>query len=142
MCGLTGLYNLDGAPVDVRVLRRMTDLLRHRGPDDQGFSLFSLTPPRAMPWNVSTQPSTSDGFEGALGFNRLSILDLSECGHQPMVAADGSAMLIYNGEIYNAFEHRPTLEAEGFRFRSRTDTEVLLCLYQKHGIEGLIERLN
>jgi asparagine synthase (glutamine-hydrolysing) len=142
MCGLAGLYNLDGAPVDVRVIRRMTDLLRHRGPDDQGFSLFSLRPSRALPWTVSTQPSTSDGFEGALGFNRLSILDLSECGHQPMVADDGSAMVVYNGEIYNAFDHRPTLEAEGFRLRSRTDTEVLLGLYQKHGIEGLLERVN
>lgn len=141
MCGITGLYNFDGEPVDVETLRRMTHVLRHRGPDDQGFSLFSLPCARAAAWSPS-QPAPYGAFEGGLGFNRLSILDLSRDGHQPMVAADGSVLLIYNGETYNAFEHRPGLESAGFRFRSRTDTEVLLCLYQQYGIDGMLERLN
>jgi asparagine synthase (glutamine-hydrolysing) len=141
MCGIAGLYNLDGAPVDVRVLRGMTDAVRHRGPDDQGFSLFSLHAPRAVAWTEANPPATT-GLEGGLGFNRLSILDLSREGHQPMVSADGNAIIIYNGETYNAFDLRPDLEAAGYRFRSRSDTEVLLYLYQHYGIEGMLARIN
>lgn len=81
-------------------------------------------------------------FEGGLGFNRLSILDLSRNGHQPMTAADGSIILAFNGEIYNAFDLRPALEASGFQFRTRTDTEVILRLYQQHGWEATLEHLN
>ncbi len=81
-------------------------------------------------------------FEGALGFNRLSILDLSIHGHQPMGNADGSIFLVFNGEIYNAFEYTAELEAAGFHFRSRSDTEVILYLYEKFGLDGMLSRLN
>ncbi|MEP6783521.1 MAG: asparagine synthetase B, partial [Acidobacteriota bacterium] len=119
----------------------MTDVQRHRGPDDQGFRLFSLrsgTSEELQPGDFARR----SGFEGGLGFNRLKILDLSDCGHQPMMNADRTVMLAFNGEIYNAFDYRAELEASGFRFRSRTDTEVILYLYEKYGLDGMLARLN
>src|SRR6185436_12371376 len=118
---------LTGEPADPAVLARMTDVQRHRGPDDQGFRGFSLRSGSSLEWQPGDAPNPA--CEGALGFNRLKILDLSDCGHQPMLSSDGAVMLAFNGEIYNAFDYRDELEASGFRFRSRTDTEVILCLY-------------
>jgi asparagine synthase (glutamine-hydrolysing) len=142
MCGIAGFVNLDGGPVNLRVLKRMTDIQRHRGPDDQGLGVFSLRGGRyqAVP---ATEPSLGDGlFEGALGFNRLKILDLSQQGHQPMANAAGTVILAFNGEIYNAFDYTRELEAAGFRFRSRSDTEVILYLYEKYGLDETLARLN
>jgi asparagine synthase (glutamine-hydrolysing) len=141
MCGIAGFISLSGAPADPATLVRMTDVQRHRGPDDQGFRLFSLKSgeSEALPaGDLSPRPA----FEGALGFNRLKILDLSQCGHQPMTNVDGTVLLAFNGEIYNAFDYRSELDASGFRFRSRTDTEVILYLYEKYGLDGMLERLN
>lgn len=140
MCGIAGFFNLDRSPADTSVLREMTDLLDHRGPDDQGFRLFSLSGKTSVEVAGGQQPS--DGLEGGLGFNRLKILDLSERGHQPMVNADGTVILAFNGEIYNAFDFKPELEAAGYQFRSRTDTEVILHLYEKYGLDGMLNRLN
>jgi asparagine synthase (glutamine-hydrolysing) len=81
-------------------------------------------------------------FEGILGFNRLSILDLSKNGHQPMCSPDGNVILMLNGEIYNAFDLKPRLVADGCRFKSTTDTEVVLYLYLKYGFLGMVEKLN
>ncbi len=100
MCGIAGFYNLDGAPVSVRVLKQMMDIQRHRGPDDQGARLFSLA--QATSEEVPTDAVCETTSEGALGFNRLSILDLSRNGHQPMVNAEGNIIIAYNGEVYNA----------------------------------------
>ncbi len=127
MCGIAGFVNLDGAPADAGVLAAMTDLIRHRGPDDRGTACLSLR--GAAP-------------DVALGFHRLNILDLSIHGHQPMANADQTVTIAFNGEVYNAFDFRPELERAGFRFRSRTDTEVLLYLYELYGIDGMLERLN
>jgi len=91
---------------------------------------------------ISGELEVAGGFEGALGFNRLSILDLSANGHQPMSTPDGRLCITLNGEIYNAFEFRPELEARGHRFRSATDTEVALYLYAEYGLAGMLERLN
>src|SRR3982750_4430859 len=103
MCGIAGFVNLDGGPADAGVLAAMTNLIRHRGPDDRGTLRLSLR---------GGLPDT------ALGFHRLKVLDLSDRGHQPMVSADGSTALLFNGEIYDA----PDLEAElaraGYRFRT------------------------
>ncbi|MGB7924621.1 MAG: asparagine synthase (glutamine-hydrolyzing) [Pyrinomonadaceae bacterium] len=142
MCGIVGIYNLNGAAVEPQVLSRMTDIQRHRGPDDQGLRLFSLSQPRATSLELEESYLSNRKFEGGVGFNRLSILDLSEKGHQPMLNEDGSVFIIFNGEIYNAFEYRPELEAAGFRFRSNTDTEVILHLYEHYGFAGMLERLN
>jgi len=84
MCGIAGFVNLDGAPVDANVLEAMTDLIRHRGPDDGGTLCLSLR---------GGIPDT------ALGFRRLNILDVSAGGRQPMTSPDGSTALLFNGEI-------------------------------------------
>ena len=127
MCGIAGFVNLDGAPADAGVLGAMTDMIRHRGPDDRGTLCLSLR---------GGIPDT------ALGFQRLKILDLSDRGHQPMTSPDGSTALLFNGEIYDAFDHRAELERDGHRFRTGTDTEVVLALYERDGLERMLERLN
>ena len=127
MCGIAGFVNLDGAPADASVLGAMTDLVRHRGPDDRGTLCLSL---RGGP------PDT------ALGFQRLQILDLSVRGHQPMMSPDGSTALLFNGAIYEAFEWKAELERRGYRFRTGTDTEVVLALYECEGLERMLERLD
>ena len=120
MCGIAGIFNTDGKPVSVVTLRSMTDAIAHRGPDGEGFF--------------------TDSFIG-LGHRRLAIIDLSEAGHQPMVTPEGDAVLSYNGEVYNFQELRTELEGNGYSFRSRTDTEVVLFAYKKWGIR-CVERFN
>ena len=116
MCGIAGIYNFSRQPVNPAMLRRMTDLLAHRGPDDAGQMIA--------------------GHIG-LGHRRLAILDLSPAGHQPMVSESGSTWISYNGECYNHLELRPLLEAHGHRFRSTSDTETILSLYEQFGIDFL-----
>lgn len=120
MCGIAGIFNLNGEPVSPVILRKMTDAIAHRGPDGEGFY--------------------TDSFIG-LGHRRLSIIDLSPAGHQPMMTKDGQYVLIYNGEIYNFQELRLELEACGHQFHSRTDSEVLLHAYVEWG-EKALTRLN
>ena len=135
MCGIAGFINLDGAPADAGVVAAMMRAVRHRGPDDCGHILLSL---RRGEITGHADPIADTG----IGFHRLKILDLSEQGHQPMVNASGTIVLACNGEVYNAFEFKPELEAAGYRFRSRTDTEVLLYLYERYGLDGMLGRLN
>src|SRR6266850_4103034 len=117
MCGIAGKLYYDGAgAVDESVLLRMCSALEHRGPDDQG--------------------TYTHGPVG-LGHRRLSIFDLSPGGHQPMSNHDCSMWIVFNGEIYNFLELRRDLERRGCRFRSRSDTEVLLRLYEEKGVECL-----
>jgi len=120
MCGIAGIFNLNGAPVSPVVLRRMTDAIAHRGPDGEGFY--------------------TDSFLG-LGHRRLAIIDLTPGGHQPMSMPDESIVLSYNGEIYNFREMRAELESRGHCFRSRSDTEVLLHGYAEWGLD-VLDRLN
>ena len=127
MCGIAGFVNLDGAPASASVLGAMTDMIRHRGPDDRGTRCLSLR---------GGIPDT------ALGFQRLKILDLSARGHQPMSSTDGSIVLLFNGAIYDAFDEKAELERRGYRFRTATDTEVILALYECEGLERMLERLN
>ncbi len=142
MCGLAGIYDPSGAPADPRILRAMTDIARHRGPDDQGFRMFSFTRRASEEVDFRTGSIPKALFEGGLGFNRLSIQDLSPNGHQPMANADKTIFIAFNGEVYNAHDYRPELEAAGFHFRSTSDTEVILYLYEKYGIEECLKRLN
>ena len=135
MCGLIGVVNLDGAPADAGVVAAMMRAVRHRGPDGCGQARLLLRQ-GAIAANAE---ATADA---VIGFHRLKILDLSERGHQPMVNPAGTVVLACNGEIYNAFDFKPELEAAGFRFRSRTDTEVLLYLYERYGLEGMLDRVN
>jgi len=120
MCGITGLINLDGAPVSPAILKKMTDAIAHRGPDGEG---------QWVDRNIG------------LGHRRLAIIDLSPAGHQPMVSSDHRYVITYNGEIYNYRELRASLEAEGFRFRSQSDTEVLLNAISAWGTKAL-DKLN
>ena len=116
MCGIVGVYNYGnpGMRLQSDTLVRMRDTMAHRGPDDAGIYV------------------SPDGKLG-LGHRRLSILDLSALGHQPMVSADGRYWIVFNGEIYNFRELRADLEPKGCTFRSNSDTEVLLALYAEYG---------
>jgi asparagine synthase (glutamine-hydrolysing) len=119
MCGIHGLYRLDGLPADGSVLPRMGAVTRHRGPDDEGMHV--------------------DG-RCAIGMRRLSIIDISG-GHQPIANADGSLVVVCNGEIYNFRELRRELESAGHRFKTHSDSEVLLHGYAQWG-EAVLDRLN
>jgi asparagine synthase (glutamine-hydrolysing) len=121
MCGIAGgVWTGGGEPLTPDVVRRMTDSIRHRGPDDEGQHL--------------TVDSGATGC--ALGFRRLSIIDLST-GHQPLSNEDGTVWIVFNGEIYNYQELRPDLERRGHRFTTHTDTEVIVHLYEEYGVECL-----
>jgi asparagine synthase (glutamine-hydrolysing) len=142
MCGLVGVYNTDGRPADARIIKRMMDTQRHRGPDDQGLHLGSLATGQETVGDLCNPPGAGGSHEFGVGFNRLSIIDLSSRGHQPMLSSDGMALIAYNGEVYNAPAFRSALEARGYGFRGHSDTEVILNLYCEHGINGTLERLN
>jgi len=142
MCGICGIYNLNDSPIDPEVLYQMMLIQRHRGPDDQGMRLFSLDNSMSNSEEISRNCSLTKKYEGGLGFNRLSILDLSKNGHQPMCNNDGSVFIALNGEIYNAFDYKSELESAGFNFKSNSDTEVILYLYERYGFSEMLERLN
>jgi asparagine synthase (glutamine-hydrolysing) len=118
MCGICGIVGVS----DRSSIELMTSTLSHRGPDDFGVKLF-------------------DSSGTALGHRRLSILDLSPLGHQPMTDTEGRYWLTYNGEIYNYLEVRNDLSAKGYRFKSNSDTEVIIYAYKEWGAECL-RRLN
>jgi len=117
MCGIAGRYNFtSGAPASRDVVTAMCDLLRHRGPDGHGVLI--------------------DG-PVALGHRRLSIIDLSDAGREPMQTDDGRLAITYNGEVYNFRELRRELEQRGHTFHSRTDAEVVLLAYREYGPQCL-----
>ncbi len=122
MCGIAGFWAPGGLDESaLTVLGKMTSAIRHRGPDDSGC------------W--------SDARIGlALGHRRLSVIDLSPEGHQPMTSRDGRYIIIFNGEVYNFLELRTELEASGARFRSESDTEVMLMAIQREGVVGAVRR--
>jgi len=118
MCGICGIVDHKGSLATRDRVLAMADRLSHRGPDDQGVYLSSPSTPRS-----------------ALGHRRLSIIDLSPLGHQPMANEDESAWIVLNGEIYNYKDLRKELEGKGHQFRSHTDTETVMHLYEEYGEE-------
>ncbi len=123
MCGICGVLAFnDSFARDERVVRAMRDTMTHRGPDDAGVWI-------------------SPEGRAALGHRRLSIVDVSHSGHQPMSNEDGNVWVAFNGEIYNHLELRSELEARGHRYRSRCDTETIVHLYEDEG-ERCVERLD
>jgi asparagine synthase (glutamine-hydrolysing) len=125
MCGITGaVWTEPKLAIDRSVLQRMTEVLRHRGPDDEGCYLtdFRLRPP------YGAMPGV------ALGFRRLSIIDLVG-GHQPLANEDESVWVVFNGEIYNFPELRHRLEGSGHTFKTRSDTETIVHLYEDEGLD-------
>jgi asparagine synthase (glutamine-hydrolysing) len=119
MCGIAGIINFDGSPVEEKGLLGMMESIKHRGPDDEG---------------------TFFGENFGLGHVRLSIIDLSPAGHQPMFCTNDRFVITFNGEIYNYIELRKELENE-YQFRTKTDTEVILAAYQTWGTNCL-DRFN
>jgi asparagine synthase (glutamine-hydrolysing) len=114
MCGVAGFF-LRNRAADAMAVRAMCDQIRHRGPDDEGIHV--------------------DGGIG-IGMRRLSIIDLST-GHQPLANEDGSVWIVFNGEIYNYQELRARLIGQGHRFRTNSDTETIVHLYEQEGVDGL-----
>jgi asparagine synthase (glutamine-hydrolysing) len=148
MCGIIGILNYRGEPaLQLSPLRAMTRAMRHRGPDDEGYVSFDANG-RAHPYHGDDSPEyfrhhhpdsrpLVDGVNSssilALGHRRLSILDLSPAGHQPMVYGEGRYWIVYNGEVYNYLEIREELLRLGCQFKTQTDTEVILAAYDKWG---------
>jgi len=145
MCGFCGIININGQPVQANLLGQMTDLLKHRGPDDEGYLLINentaqvshhcgketVKPLRQALPPLQNSISANIGF----GFRRLAIIDLSDKGHQPMSDNREDVFIVFNGEIYNYQELREQLVVEGFLFSSDTDTEVILKAYLHWGEE-------
>ena len=119
MCGISLIVNKNDEPVNLNELSQMNRKVLHRGPDDDGIHV-----------------EKNLGF----GFQRLSIIDLSNAGHQPMSYSDGN-VIIFNGEIFNYVELKKELNKLGVSFRSKTDTEVILAAYNRWG-EQSIKRFN
>ncbi len=118
MCGICGVweYGASEGSVESSLLTRMRDEMTHRGPDDAGELIF-------------------DERRGGFGFRRLSIIDLSAAGHQPMHGCDDRTWLVFNGEIYNHALLRAELEKRGHKYSSRTDSETILHLYEERGLD-------
>ncbi|WP_426441656.1 asparagine synthase (glutamine-hydrolyzing) [Bradyrhizobium genosp. P] len=122
MCGIAGIVNLRGSPVEPADISRLTSLLAHRGPFGEGT------------WFNAKRNL-------AFGHRRLAIIDPTDGGYQPMASGDGRHVILYNGEIYNFLELRRELEAKGAVFRSQSDTEVILAAWQAWG-EDMLPRFN
>ena len=118
MCGISGFLYFDGAPVEERVIRDMTGVLKHRGPDEDGIYT---------------------GRGAALGHRRLSIIDLST-GQQPLCNEDRKVWISFNGEIYNHLSLRKMLEERGHTYLTASDTETIIHLYEEFGA-GLVDHL-
>jgi asparagine synthase (glutamine-hydrolysing) len=143
MCGIAGIYYFNGIS-KTGGIRQMTESLRHRGPDDEGFLGVNFESKKVYPLmgkeSRTEGPSIEDFDQPVnllLGHRRLSILDLSAAGHQPMGNEDGSLWIVHNGEIYNYLEIRKELERLGHTLRSKTDTEVILHAYEEWGTDCL-----
>ena len=120
MCGICGIYNFNSdQPVNKEFLQRMTSVLRHRGPDDEGFYIRN---------NIG------------IGVRRLEVIDL-ETGHQPIHNEDKTIWIVSNGEIYNFKDLRKELEKKGHRFYTKSDTEVIVHLYEEYG-KDCLQKLN
>jgi asparagine synthase (glutamine-hydrolysing) len=150
MCGVLGILAKHPLQMSGHDLQSAVHALRHRGPDDEGYLLFDA---QGSQVRAFAGPDTMRGIElppvagadasrysCAFGHRRLSIIDLSAAGHQPMASADGRCWVTYNGEIYNYLELRRELEALGAAFRTASDTEVLLEAYRHWGT-GMLTRL-
>lgn len=157
MCGIAGFFST--VPQPANIVGRMTNLIRHRGPDDEGFVLFQEL--SALPRICGGQDTPDDAYQVAtayapkeklsslgdypvtlaLGHRRLSIVDLSPLGHQPMSSADGRYWIVFNGEVYNHIELRAELEKGGYQFVSHSDTEVIIAAYDYWG-EACLNRFN
>ena len=156
MCGIIGQLSRDGAPVDVARASAALTALRHRGPDDEGLVVIETPSGRATALSGADTPDAALALDApyaprgeasaaagdlVLGARRLAIQDLSAAGHQPLCNEDGTVWVAFNGEIHNFVELRRELESHGHRFRSHTDTEVVVHAYEQWG-EECFDRFN
>lgn len=123
MCGICGKIDFNSKPIDSDLIKRMCQKMVHRGPDDEGIFIGPGSKAQSSKINIG------------LGHRRLSIIDLSEAGHQPMCNEDESVWIVYNGEIYNFLEIKERLEKKGHIFKSHTDTEVIIHAYEEWGYD-------
>lgn len=150
MCGICGVISFQNN-INTDQLLKMTRILRHRGPDDEGFMLGNTERKIINSFhhdetidsikNKTQRLENSFNANFGFGFRRLSILDLSENGHQPMQFEEAGLWIAFNGEIYNYIEIRTELSAKGYTFKSNTDTEVILKAYHKWG-EDCVQKFN
>lgn len=147
MCGICGLFSTI-SNANALTLHSMANLLRHRGPDDEGYIAVSTRDGTVTPLGgADSQIPLPDvaHFDGCadlfFAHRRLSVIDLSPAGHQPMSSANGNLWVTYNGELYNYLDLSAELEGRGHVFRTRTDTEVLLAAYAEWG-EGCLDRFD
>lgn len=145
MCGICGIYHFNKDNViNVNILGKMCDIMEHRGPDDYGYVVFnsglkkSFSFKNIVPGHKNLQDIKPNA---GLGHRRLSIIDLTSSGHQPMANEDGTVWVVHNGELYNYIELRVELEALGHRFMSHSDTEVIIHGYEEWG-EGCLSKFN
>ena len=157
MCGLSCYISC--APQPASLIRAMTDVIAHRGPDDEGFALFQF--PDSVPIVLGGKATPEASYRAghafspqhpiaeknearmsmAFGHRRLAIVDVSPAGHQPMCTPDHRFWIVYNGEVYNYIELRAELEQLGYIFHSHSDTEIILASYQEWG-QGCLSRFN
>jgi asparagine synthase (glutamine-hydrolysing) len=143
MCGISGILTLSGCSGVVETVKAMNLQVAHRGPDDEGIVVFGDDGVLDLPSGNKCHRAARGrpGFTGALGHRRLSIIDLSPAGHQPMHDSNGRYWIVFNGEVYNYLELREELQKLGHRFRSQTDTEVVLTAYTYWG-KDCLKRFN
>lgn len=156
MCGIAGFISI--APLCVKIIQDMTDIISYRGPDDEGFLAFKAFGSTPLIASGSATPNTQEKWppyfpkhsiedlgdaeaQIAFGHRRLSIVDPSPQGHQPMSYMSGRYWITYNGEIYNYLEIREELKTCGYTFETHTDTEVILAAYDRWG-EGCLNHFN
>lgn len=141
MCGITGIVHRKEKLLDgYSVIDRMLESIRHRGPDDTG--VCGITSENKLLLSNSAS-DISKPLKGILGFNRLSIQDITRAGHQPMLSEDEKVVITFNGEIYNVQELRRKLVQTGkYIFRGTSDTECILYLYEECGFKSMVEQLN
>lgn len=155
MCGISAIFSVESEKPLLQDVVSMTSLIRHRGPDDEGYFLYSATDSKYAVFGGIDTPGEvyeseidylpNNSFQGkaaeteniALGHRRLAIVDLSPTGHQPMSYANGRYWITYNGEVYNYLEIREELIAKGYTFISQSDTEVIMAAYDYWGKDCL-----
>lgn len=140
MCGIFAILTLKPSESDPETWKDMSQSIEHRGPDDQGYALFELEREQLPVTFKEINPEVQGQRRGGsllLGHRRLSIIDLSSSGHQPMCNETGSLWIVFNGEIYNYLELKDELLKKGHFFRSTSDTEVILHAYEEWGEECL-----
>jgi len=156
MCGIVGILNLVDKSISLEIIIKMANVLKHRGPDDEGYVLINTNNMDYMPIGGNDTPNDvylsstlyspkskifptniNTKYNLAFGHRRLSILDLSPKGHQPMCNEDGTVWMVYNGEIYNYIEIRDILINKGHKIISNTDTEIAIHSYEEWGIDCL-----